>query len=294
MSDLQTLAGETTTKLSTLADATETTQAKLTDVKSELTRIRQAVEAAWATLGERAQGLVEQVNTGKTALASEVDGVTQAIAQLKETIDNTQTELTGELEATKSAIAAIDDRLAELDLEGDITEAEAALNDLADKDIGTEVGESTTAAIEELNGFSGELSAFESGLEGQVDGLESTLNDEVVPGIEGGAQQIGEHFDGLVEHFNTAIAETSSNLEEAIRGLMEQVGTAQGDLFTQLEGTAGKLDEQMGQLESAVETAKTSVVDATAALVEGIELSNESLEKAIELLTESKDALEAV
>jgi len=102
MSDLQTLAGETTTKLSTLADATETTQAKLTDVKSELTRIRQAVEAAWATLGERAQGLVEQVNTGKTALASEVDGVTQAIAQLKETIDNTQTELTANSKRPKA------------------------------------------------------------------------------------------------------------------------------------------------------------------------------------------------
>lgn len=70
MSDLQTLASENVSKLSTLADATETTQTKLTDVKNELVRIRQAVDEAWQTLSDRAQSLIEQVDKGKTELAS--------------------------------------------------------------------------------------------------------------------------------------------------------------------------------------------------------------------------------
>lgn len=294
MSDLQTLAGETVTKLSLLADASETTQTKLTDVKAELTRIRQAVNEAWETLGERAQALIEQVNASKTELSTEVDTVTQAITQLKQTIDNTQNELTQELEATKGAIAAIDDKLAELDMESDITEAETALNNLGDKEIGTEVGESTAAALEELNGFGGELAAFESGLQDQIDGLGTTVADQVVPGIEGNAQALSNHFDGLIEHFNNAITEVTGSMEESVRGLMEEVGTSQNDLFTKLEGIAGKFDEQMTQLEGAVETAKASVVDATDALVEGIELSNESCQKAVDLLSEANKSLETV
>ena len=78
------------------------------------------------------------------------------------------------MEGTKGAIAAIDDRLAELDMESDITEAEEALNTLGEKEIGTEVEEAIAQSVEELNGFGGELTAFESGLENQVDGLEST------------------------------------------------------------------------------------------------------------------------
>ena len=220
MSDFQTLASETASKLSTLADETETTQTSLIDTKNELARIRQQYEEAWEGLGEHAQSLIEQVNGGKTELATEVESVTQVIHQLQQTIGSTQDELTQELAAAKGAIAAIDDKLSELDFESDLEEAEDALEALGDQEIGAEVEESITQAVEELSGFGGELTAFQSGLEEQVDGLEAAISEQAVPAIEAGAETLTDHLDGLIEHFDTEIQTVTDGMDDSMQGLI--------------------------------------------------------------------------
>ncbi len=293
MSDLQTLAGETAAKLSTLVDVSESAQTKLIEIKSELAEMRQTFDEVWQTLRDRAASVAEQMNTGKTELATEIESVTQIIAQLQQTFEASQNELTQELEAARGVIAATNSQLSELDIDSDISEAEEALITLGEKEIGTEIEETVGQTIEELDGLGGELSEFETRLGSQVEEL-ATETDQAVPDIESTAQTLSEYYDGLIEQFDTAIQEVWEVTETSIQGLMETASTSQDDLFVQLEEGESQLDEGMSQLENAVEVAKTSVVEATEALIEGIELTNDGHQTAIKLLAEANDALETV
>lgn len=293
MPDLQTLAGETTAKLSTLADASESVKTKLAEIESELAEMRQTFDKAWQSLRGRAESVVEQMNTGKTELATEVESVAQIITQLQQTFEASQNELTQELEAAKGAIAATNSQLSELDMDSDISEAEEALTTLGGKEIGTEIEETVGQTIEELDGLGGELSEFEARLGSQVEEL-ATETAQAVPDIESTAQTLSEYYNDLIEQFDTAIQEVSEATETSIQGLMETASTSQDDLFVQLAEGESQLDEGMSQMENAVEVAKASVVEATEALVEGIELTNDGHQTAIKLLAEAKDALETV
>ncbi|KAM3115416.1 hypothetical protein [Phormidesmis sp. 146-33] len=294
MADFQSAAAETTGKLSALLDEVDQTHNQLQNTKTELTNFKQQLEEAWAKFSDQAQSLLEQVTTSKSELTAEADSVEQTIAQLKQKIDTVQQELVQELEDTKGAIAAVDDKLNELtpELEGDLQEAEGALNHLDEKDIGTELEQAVTQTLQELQTVNSDLQGFQTELDQQTESFEGVVSDQAVPAITNSVTGLADHLDGIVDQFNEQIRAVGDGIEQSMQGLIEQVGQGQETLFDQLEDNAQQLEELMGKLNSAVETASSSVVDAGRTLVDGTELTNDNCKTAIQLLSDAKESLE--
>lgn len=296
MADLQSMAAETTSRLSTLLDEAEQTQANVENAKVQITDIRAQIDEAWSGLSDQAQTVLGQVNTGKSELVTEADAVTQLLEQLKQKIDTVQQEILRELEETQGAIAAIDDRLNELNpaLDEDLSAAEEALGNLNEKEIGVELEAATTEAVQELSEMMGELTAFQAELEQQTAGFQGFVSEQCVPAVTEGVTMLSDHLDGLGEHFTDQIQAVGDAMEQETQGLMEQVNNAQDELFQELESTAQQLEELMTKLESAVETASSSVVDASGAVVDGIDMTSTACRTAIDLLSRARESLEAI
>ena len=296
MADFQTMAAETTSKLSTLLDETEQTQTSLQEAKTEITRVRQQVEEAWSGLSDRAQSLLEQVNAKKSELSAEIQSSTQAIAQLKQKINTVQQELTQELEQTKTAIAAIDDKVNELtpELEADLNETESALNSLQEKEIGVELEQAATSTVQKLGEVNEELQVFQTEIEQQTETFQDYVSEQCIPTITDNTTAFTERLDQVIEHFTDQMQAVGDNVEEAMPELIERVSDNQVKLFEQLDEVTQQLEELMGKLSSAVEMASSSVLDASNTVVDGTDLTNTNCQKAIDILSQARESLEVI
>lgn len=296
MPDFQTMAAETTTKLSTLLDETEQTQTSLQEAKAEITRVRKQVEEAWSGLSDRAQSLLERVSTKKSELSAKVESSTQVIAQLKQKIDTVQQELTQELEQTKTAIAATDDKLNELTskLEENLNDTESALNSLQEKEIGVELEQAATSTEQKLGEVNEELQAFQTEIEQQTETFQDYVSEQCIPAITDSTTAFTNRLDDVIQHFTDQMQAVGDNVEEAMPELIERVSDNQDKLFEQLNEVTQKLEELMGKLSSAVEIASSSVLDASNTVVDGIDLTNTNCQKVIDILSQARESLEVI
>ena len=296
MPDFQTMATETTTKLSTLLEETEQTQTSLQEAKAEIARVRQQVEEAWSGLSDRAQSLLERVSAKKSELSAEVESSRQVIAQLKQKIDTVQQELTQELEETKGAIAAIDDKVNELipELEEGLNDTESALNSLQEKEIGVELEQAATSTEQKISEVNDELQAFQTEIEQQTETFQDYVSEQCIPTITDSTTAFTARLDDVIQHFNDQMQAVGDHVEEAMPELMERVSDTQVKLFEQLEEVTQQLEELMGKLSSAVEMATSSVLDASNTVVDGTDLTSTNCQTAIELLSQARESLEVI
>lgn len=296
MPDFQTMAAETTSKLSTLLEETEQTQTSLQEAKAEIARVRQQVEEAWSGLSDRAQSLLERVSAGKSELSAEVEFSSQVIAQLKQKIDTVQQELTQELEETKGAIAATDDKLNELipELEEGLNDTESALNSLPEKEIGVELEAVATSSQQKFSEVNDELQAFQTEIEQQTETFQDYVSEQCIPTITDSTTALTDRLDETISHFTDRLQTVSDDVEGVTQELMEQVTNNQVRLFEQLEEVTQNLEELMGKLSNAVETATSSVLDASNTVVDGIDLTNPTCKTAINLLSQAEESLKAI
>lgn len=296
MPDFQTMAVETTSKLSTLLEKTEQTQTSLQEAKAEIARVRQQFEEAWSGLSDRAQSLLERVSAGKSELTAEVESSSQAIAHVKEKINTVQQELTQELEETKAAIAATENKINELTpkLEEAFNETKSALNSLSEKEVGAELEETATQTQQELNAVNDELQAFQTEIEQQTETFQDYVSEQCIPTITDSTTALTDRLDETISHFTDRLQTVSDDVEGVTQELMEQVTNNQVRLFEQLEEVTQNLEELMGKLSNAVETATSSVLDASITIVDGIDLTNTTCKTAINLLSQAEESLKAI
>jgi len=294
MADFQSVAAESTSKLTALLEEVAQTQGQLQTAKTELSDTRQQIDDAWTGLNEQVQSLVETINASKTELATEAEAVEQSIAQLKQKIDTVQQELLQDLEETKGAIAALDDQLTELnpELDGDLQSTEDAFTTLQDQDIGTELEQTITQTVQDLQTVNTDLQGFQTELNQQVETLASYLSDQVTPAIATSVEGLGGHLDGIIDHFNQQIQDMGDGVKQSMQDLLVQVQQGQDGTFSQLETNVHTLEEVMGKLSTAVETASASVVEGGRTLADGVELTTESCKTSVQLLSDANAALE--
>lgn len=296
MSDLQAAASETAAKLTALLGQADEAQASLRESQELVASVREQVEAAWTGLNEQAQALLDQTVNAKSELATETESVSQVVVQLKDRVAALSDELTQQLESTKTALSALDDGIeAQVpELEGSVQEAEAALTALQEKEIGSETEAAVAQTADYLPEVNSELESHQTALDQRAEALEAYIFEQCLPAITTRVTDFATQLEGVVETLTDRLQAVGDATEQSAQDILEQVSQGQNNLNQGLLDMGGKVEEVMNILSDVVEIASSSVLDASAALVEGANQTNTDAETSVGLLSEAKASLEKV
>lgn len=296
MSDLQSAATETTAKLTALLGQAEEAETSLQESQAQVSRVREQIEAAWTQLSDRAQSLLDKTVSAKSELATETESVSQVVVQLKDKVDALEDELTQELEETKTAIIALDAGIEAQtpEIEQSLQEAADSLTSLQDKEIGSEVEEKVSQTEDYLQEVDGEIESHQTAIEQRSEALQAYIFEQCIPEITTRVTQFAEHLEEVVAKLTEKLQVVEDITEQSAQDTLDQVSEAQNNIFEELQNTSKKVEEVMGILSNVVDTAGSSVIDANAALVDGVNQTNTGAETATVLLAKAKDSLDKV
>lgn len=296
MSDLQTAATETTAKLTALLGQAEEAQTSLQESQEQISRVREQVEAAWTQLSDRAQSLLDKTVNAKSELATDTESVNQVVVQLKDRVAALEGELTQQLEDTKAAIASFNDGIEAQapELEVNLKEAVDALTVLQEKDIGSETEQTVSQTSDYLQEVDSELESHQTTVEQRAENLQSYIFEQCLPVITTRVTHFAQQLEETVAKLTDKLQVVGEITEQSAQDTLDQVSESQNNLFEELQNSAQKVEEVMGILGNVVDTAGSSVIDASAALVDGANQTNTSTETAIGLLSKAKEALDKV
>jgi predicted nucleic acid-binding Zn-ribbon protein len=295
MSDLQAATAETAAKLTALLGQADEAQASLQQSQELVASVREQVEAAWAGLNEQAQALLDQTVNAKSELATETESVGQVVVQLKDRVATLEDELSQQLESTRAALTALDDGIEAQapELEGSWQEAEAALTALQ-KEIGSETEAAVTQTVDYLPEVNSELESHQTGLDQRAEALEAYIFEQCLPEITTRVTDFAMQLEGVVVTLTDKLQTVGDATEQSAQDTLDQVSEGQNNLNQGLLDTGRKVEEVMNILSSVAEMAVSSVLDASAALVEGANQTNTDAETSVGLLSEAKASLEKV
>ncbi len=296
MSDLQAAATETTAKLTALLGEAEQAQTSLQESQELVSRVREQVEAAWTQLSDRAQSLLDKTVSAKSELATDTESVTQVLAQLKSRVEALGDEFTQDVEETKTAIAALDDGIEAVtpELETSLQAAEDALTALQDKEIGSETEQIVSQTEDYLQEVDSELESHQTTIEERSEALQTYIFEQCLPEITTRVTDFAEQLEEVVAKLTEKLQVVEDATERSAQDTIDQVSEAQNNIFDELVKTSQKVEEVMGIVSNVVDTASSSVIAASAALVDGSNQTKISAETATDLLTKTKESLDKV
>lgn len=296
MSDLQAAATETTAKLTALLGQAEEAQTSLQESQAQISRVREQVEAAWTQLSDRAQSLLDKTVNAKSELATDTESVNQVVVQLKDRVAALEGELTQQLEDTKAGIASLNDGIEAQapELEVNLKEAVDALAALQEKDIGAETEQTVSQTEDYLQEVDTELESHQTTVEQRAENLHSYIFAQCLPVITTRVTHFAQQLEETVAKLTDKLQVVGDVTEQSAQDTLDQVSESQNNLIDELQNSGQKVEEVMSILSNVVDTAGSSVIDASAALVEGTNETNTSTETAIGLLSKAKEALDKV
>ena len=296
MSDLQAAATETTAKLTALLGQAEEAQTSLQESQAQISRVREQVEAAWTQLSDRAQSLLDKTVNAKSELATDTESVNQVVVQLKDRVAALEGELTQQLEDTKAGIASLNDGIEAQapELEVNLKEAVDALAALQEKDIGAETEQTVSQTSDYLQEVDSELESHQTTVEQRAENLQSYIFEQCLPVITTRVTHFAQQLEEMVAKLTDKLQVVGDVTEQSAQDTLDQVSESQNNLIDELQNSGQKVEEVMSILSNVVDTAGSSVIDASAALVDGTNETNTSTETAIGLLSKAKEALDKV
>lgn len=297
MATLETTARETAAKLTALLDEADEAQSGLTEVREQLAQISEQIEADWSSLSDRAQSLLERVNTAREELSAEADSVNEGLVQLKSDVEAWQDETSQEQEATNSEITGLGDELEthQSELEGTLQTVESSLSALKEKveEVEGQLEEEIAQKESYLqNDVSSQVQTHQTDIEQRGSELQAYIGDESIGAIADMVADLATQLEDKVEQLTQKKQELEESTETSAQDSISQYQQNQETVFGDLMNTANELEQMMAQLSDLVDRGGTTVVSAKDTLVDGTKTTNVGLETALGLIEEVRKLLE--